>query len=225
MTKDKELETIYETDEYVKKYHSEPGKRIEQILSHVTLSRKDIVADYACGNGLLLDLIYKKIKSYIGVDPSHKFIRMAKVRVKKQKITNAQFVSQYIEDFSKNSKNTFSKAFALDFSEHIDNEAFLRIFKDIKSTLKKDGELILHTPNREYFLEIFKAKGLMRQIPGHIAVRSLRQYEALLKQCGFTKIKGIYLDHYNKLAKIFAPLKYLPLIGKFFRARLLIICR
>ena len=55
--------------------------------------------------------------------------------------------------------NHFDAAFALDFSEHIYDDQFLRIFRAIHGSLKPGGSLYLHTPNAEYFMERLRSAG------------------------------------------------------------------
>lgn len=50
MISKKELDKIYETDDYVNSYHSEPGDRLKRLISFMNLKKTDVVADYACGN-------------------------------------------------------------------------------------------------------------------------------------------------------------------------------
>ena len=103
-----------------------------------------------------------------------------------------------------------------------DND-FLEIYYSIKKSLKEGGQLYIHTPNGDYFLEILKKLGVIKQITGHVGVRNFRQYKDLLTSIGFTELKVEYIPHYNILG-LFHFLSYIPIFGKFFRARLLIVC-
>jgi 2-polyprenyl-6-hydroxyphenyl methylase / 3-demethylubiquinone-9 3-methyltransferase len=218
-----QLRDIY-TGEYVKAYHKTDNNRLGRLVDSFDLKPSDIIADYACGNGLLLEVVHDRIHEYFGVDFSEEFISEAKIRSKEKNIKNGTFVKNDIITFCKENENKFNKAFAMDFTEHIYNDEFNEIFTSIKRSIKKDGKLFIHTPNGDYFLEILKKTGLLRQTSGHIAVRTSKQYKEILKKIGFTNIEVIHLPHYIRLLSRFNFLSKIPLIGKFFNARLLIIC-
>jgi len=219
-----QLKSLYNTD-YVSKYPSSNKKKLRRLFKFINLDRNDIVLDVGCGNGLLLDYISNKIRFYYGVDFLENFINVAKSRQKKNKIINAKFVCEDINIFCKDFKGNFNKIFALDFVEHIYDEDFKRIFTSLYNSLKIGGELYIHTPNGEYFLEVFKKKGMLKQFPQHIAVRTAIDYKKLLTKSGFNNIRIIYLFHYIQILSILDLLRYLPHIGKYFQARLFIICK
>lgn len=219
-----QLKAFYKAD-YVSKYHSMDKVRLKRLFKFINLDRKDIVLDVGCGNGLLLDYVFSKINFYYGVDFSEEFIKVAIKRQKKNKINNAKFICGTIDNFCKNFKKKFDKIFALDFVEHIYDDDFKEIFTSLYNSLKIGAELYIHTPNGEYFLEIFKSKGILRQFPEHIAVRNATQYKELLKKVGFTNIRIIYLHHYLRILSTFNFLRHIPFIGKYFKARLMIICK
>jgi hypothetical protein len=62
---------------------------------------------------------------------------------------------------------------------------------------------------------------ILKQYPGHIAVRDAQQNIALLEQAGFRDIEISFIPHYNIL-KHLHWLSFLPTVGKYFQARLLI---
>lgn len=221
----KQLKSLHNAD-YVSRYHSVDKRRLKRLLKFINLNKNDLVLDVGCGNGLLLDYIFNKINFYYGVDFSKDFIEVAINRKKENKIKNAKFICKDINNFCKGFKNKFDKIFALDFVEHIYNEDFKEIFTSLYNSLKINGELYVHTPNGDYFLEIFKNKNLLlKQFPEHIAIRTTRQYKEFLEKIGFTDIRIIYLSHYIKILSLFDFLRYIPFIGKYFKARLLIICK
>lgn len=218
---DSELKNIYK-DSYVKKYHQKDTGRLKRVLSKIIFYKNDIVADFACGNGLLAGLISHKVDKYTGVDFSEAFINDAKDRNKH--LTNVTFQEIDIIDFCKQNPEKYTKAFAMDFSEHIYDEQFINIFKAIKDSLIQGGELFIHTPDSNFILEILKSKGIMPQIVGHIAVRNIKEYKMLLDNVGFSKIESYTLSHYILVLKIFHIFSYIPILGKYFKARILIKC-
>jgi 2-polyprenyl-3-methyl-5-hydroxy-6-metoxy-1,4-benzoquinol methylase len=220
---DDELHAIYD-EGYVDVYDPHAVQRIRRMLSLFAVSPVARVADFGCGNGVLLELIASRVREYVGVDFSEPFIRAADERRNALGITNGSFVCADIVAFCQGQPNQFDAAFALDFSEHLYDDQFVAIFRAIHGALKPGAPLYIHTPNAEYFLERFHQWGVLRQVEGHVGVRDARQHQALLSQSGFARLDVRYLPHYLYLASTFDWLGALPIVGRHFRARLFLTC-
>jgi SAM-dependent methyltransferase len=165
------------------------------------------------------------VHEYVGVDFSEAFVRAAERRRDARGLRNGTFRLADIVDFCADHPNQFDAAFALDFSEHIYDDQFLRVFGAINGALKPGAPLYLHTPNAEYFMERFKDWGVLEQVEGHVAVRDAGHHHGLLTRCGFAAVEVRYLAHYLPFAARFHALGALPVVGRYFRARLFITCR
>jgi SAM-dependent methyltransferase len=161
----------------------------------------------------------------VGVDFSDEFIRAAEARRRAAGIANGSFHCGDIVSFCDANPNRFDAAFALDFSEHIYDDQFVRIFRAIHGSLKPGSALYIHTPNAEYFMERLKTRGLLTQVEGHVGVRDAAQHAKLLAECGFASVHVRYLAHYLHAASLLHGLGLLPLVGQLFRARLFLTCR
>ncbi|MBU1202691.1 class I SAM-dependent methyltransferase [Patescibacteria group bacterium] len=212
-----------ENNPYFKTYLRQK-KRLENLLKPIKFNSDFRVVEYGCGNGLWGELIHNRVKSYTGVDFSEQFINLAKRRHKALNIRNTRFNCNDIIKFSEEHDNEFDQAFSMDFSEHVYDDDFISIFTAIRNTLKPNGKLYLHTPNGDYFLELCKKNGILKQSVGHIGIRNVKKHINLLEKVGFKNIVIYYLPHYIKLLSVFHFISYLPIIGKFFKARLLIKC-
>jgi len=221
---DDELRAIYD-QRYVDHYDAHAVRRIRRMLPFFELSGHEIVADFGCGNGVLLELISPRVRQYAGIDFSEAFVHAAGRRRDERGIQNGTFHCADIVTFCAQHANHFDAAFALDVSEHIYDDQFLRIGRAIHGALKPGAPLYLHTPNAEYFMERLRASGILRRIEGHVAVRDAGRNEALLRQCGFTNVRVRYLAHYLRAAAALHSLGALPLVGRHFRARLFMTCR
>ena len=221
---DEELRAIYDQS-YVDHYDPHAVQRMRRMLPFIDLSGREVVADVGCGNGVLLDLIGHKVREYVGVDFSEEFVRAAERRRDAGGFRHATFHCGDIVSFCAERPNHFDAAFALDFSEHVYDDQFLRIFTAIRGSLKPGARLYLHTPNADYFMERLKARGILTQVEGHVGVRDARRHETLLAECGFARVRVRYLAHYLYVASLFHGLGYLPLAGPLFRARLFLTCR
>mgnify|MGYP006171811123 CR=1 FL=1 len=221
MKSKEELKKMHD-EEYVAAFKHHSTSRLRKILDYIQLDKNLDIIDFACGNALLMELVSPTAKSYTGVDFSEPFIREATLKKQQLGIENAKFFCTDISDFCQEFQNSFDVAFAMDFSEHVYDKEWLNILRNIKKSLRPEGKIYIHTPNSNFFIEIMKRKNfILKQFPEHIAVRSPEENSALLEKAGF-KVERIWLiPHYNAIRHIHF-LSYIPVIGRHFKARILI---
>ncbi|NCN84857.1 MAG: class I SAM-dependent methyltransferase [Sphingomonadales bacterium] len=207
--------------EYVERYNRKPLDRVRALASRIDLAEDDELADFACGNGMLLQVVGDRIGTYHGVDFSNDFIASARDWARSKGLNNCQFYCDDIIKFCADHPAQFDVATTLDFSEHIDDALAVSIYSAIRSSLRPGGKLYLHTPNLDFFMERAKDMGVLRQFPEHIAVRNGNAIKDILIHSGFdaSKIEVDTIAHYNIL-KVLHPFSRLPLVGKYFEARL-----
>ncbi len=186
------------------------------------LKKSDQVADFACGNGALLDHVCPLVRSYTGVDFSETMIEYATARMNRLGLTNARFECARIEEFCARHARVFDAGFALDFSEHVYDDSWVAILRSIRQALKRPGRLYLHTPNADFLLErMRRGNVLLRQSPEHVAVRTLAENTRLLEEAGFRISRGLLIPHYNIL-RVIHPLSFIPVVGRYLKARIFI---
>jgi 2-polyprenyl-6-hydroxyphenyl methylase/3-demethylubiquinone-9 3-methyltransferase len=220
---DQELRAIY-GQSYVDQYDPHAVQRMRRMLPLFDLAPDAVVADFGCGNGVLLELIAPMVREYVGVDFSEEFVRAAERRRDAAGIRNGSFLCGDIVAFCEGNPRRFDAAFAFDFSEHVYDDQFVRIFRAIHGSLKPGAPLYVHTPNAEYFMERLKEQGILTQVEGHVGVRDAGRHQVLFRECGFTDVRVTYLAHYLYVASLFHWLGRLPIVGRFFRARLFLTC-
>lgn len=202
--------------EYVELFKTFGPERIAGLVSRMDVAPSDRVVDYGCGLGGLLHAL-PPVSGYDGVDFSADFIREAE----RLSPDRGRFHCQDIVSFCADHQGEFDIAATLDFSEHIDDATFVEIYSAIRSSLKPNGRLYLHTPNRSFFMERLKERGIVEQLRGHIAVRAAAENERLLRKCGFRSVSVELIAHYNVL-KYLHPLSR---VSDLFAARLWIEAR
>ena len=74
-----ELHAIYD-ESYVEQYDAHAVQRMRRMVPFFELDGRDVVADFGCGNGVLLELIGARVGEYVGVDFSEAFVRAAQRR-------------------------------------------------------------------------------------------------------------------------------------------------
>lgn len=212
--------------DYVAMYERKPISRVSRLVPLMKLSGKTRLVDFACGNAMLLEAAGDRVGHYTGVDFSADFIAAARRRAATIPGTPVQLYCQDIVGFCREHPGQFDVAAALDFTEHVRDEELLPILRAIRSSLVDGGKFYLHTPNLDFFLERMRESGfLLRQRPEHVAVRNLRQNLALLEEAGFSRsgTTAWMLPHYNILRSLHG-LGRLPLVGRYFQARIFIEC-
>lgn len=213
--------------DYVRMYEAKPISRISRLVGLMQLDPNSTrLVDLACGNAMLLAVVHDKVAHYTGVDFSEDFITSARNRARQLGVDNCELNCADIVTFCSGRPTEFDVATAFDFSEHVHDDELLEIYSAVYSTLKPGGRFYLHTPNLDFFLEKMRDTGfILRQRPEHIAVRNTAQNVALLERAGFSagRIFSRSISHYNILAAVH-PLRHLPIIGKYFEARIFIEC-
>lgn len=212
--------------DYVERYNAKPIDRVRNLARRMRLAPDAWLADFACGNGMLLHALGPRTGSYDGVDFSPDFIASANAWAEREGCRNYRFHCDDIIAFCAARPAHFDAAATLDFSEHVTDDVAVPIYAAIRQSLAPGGTLYLHTPNGDFFMERAKDAGILRQFPEHIAVRNGAQTVEMLVRAGFPR-DGILLSHiahYNVL-KWLHPLSRLPLLGKWFEARLWIEAR
>lgn len=196
------------------------GGRLKRCVELMDLKLEDRVYDIGCGNGLLGELVGPKVSLYAGVDVSKDMVEKADAK----RIPNAVFLHCDGEPTYGEWKN-FSVLTMMDLVEHIDDATLRAHLSAARQSVLNpmNGRLYIHTPNADYFMEKLKAWGALPQIAGHIAVRDKWELTELLEDAGFEVAEIKYLPHYTPLLRWTHWLSNLPLIGRFFRARLWIV--
>jgi len=209
-------------DNYVKFYQSKRGEgRIEKIISLIKFKNHDAILDIGCGNGMLFDVIKQNPISYTGLDTSLAFIKICKSQYNIYK--NAKFACMSLEKFTKKTSSKFNKIFLLDVAEHVDDKTLMQMLQQCKKLLKPNGKIYLHTPNLDYLIEILKSKNILPQFEEHIAVRNEKQYINLFNKVDINNYDLKYLNHYLYPQKLLGIFSNIPVLGKYFKARLLFI--
>jgi len=112
-----------------------------------SIKKEDIHLDFACGPGTFIGK-YVESKFSLGVDISSNQIEYA------QKQYRGEFLK--LEDFDyKKYHNYFDKITILGLIEFLTLEEIDKLIKNMRSLLKKDGEIIITTPNFVGLMNIF----------------------------------------------------------------------
>ena len=210
--------------DYVERYNAKPLHRVRNLAGRMALKSDAKIADFACGNGMLLHALGGRFQSYDGVDVYPHVVASPEAWAQREGFHKNRFHCCDIRDFCSRHSGYFDAAATLDFSEHVEDPLAIDIYASIRRSLRSGGRLYMHTPNLDFFMERAKQVGIIPQFPEHVAVRNGDQTAALLVAAGFDRaaIEVQTIAHYN-LLKFVHPLAAIPRVGGFFAARLWIV--
>lgn len=177
--------------------------KIKKILTLFPKSRLKIL-DVGCGWGDFLKILDNNQLPYLGID-----ISQAAVKICRKKFLNCQKAD--LINFVKNSKQKCSTITFFQVIEHLKNP--LEYLKAAKKLLKKNGILLITTPNNNSPLRfLFGPKWSVYNTPSHYYFYSKKSLGRLLKKAGFNNFE-IRID----------PPRYFSLsyiLGRVFKKRL-----
>ncbi len=146
------------------------------------------VLDIGCSKGFLLNFLKEKKLQLHGIEPSKDAVKFAWDNFK-IKITHGYFDSVMIKN------NYYENIIAIDIIEHFINPP--NILKKIYQILKKNGVLIIETPNiASLYFVISKKRWMGFDLPFHIYYFTPATLTKLLKSVGFSKIV-VETSHFN----------------------------
>jgi 2-polyprenyl-3-methyl-5-hydroxy-6-metoxy-1,4-benzoquinol methylase len=179
-------------------YFSKTNREKEGFASYINDIKKykstGKIIDIGCGDGWLLKHAMDFGFDVYGVEPSINAFKEAKKRL------DENIFNSVLEDMCFDS-NFFDIAISIGTIEHI-KKPFL-LLNEINRILKKDGLLVLQTPNIDsYLAKHQKAKWDQFTPPGHLYYFSPKTLKRLLEKAGFKILK------FDMKIPLFAPMDY-----------------
>lgn len=151
LSKDEELYESIKPGHYY--YSITKGNKIQrfwhkykflEVINCIDTIQETEILDIGCGPGTLLSMLPLGYTHAVGVDISKKQIKFAERQFKNLK--NISWIASNIFDL-KLKKNSFDFIFLIEVIEHLHKKDSLKLLNKIYNLLKKNGILILTTPN------------------------------------------------------------------------------
>jgi SAM-dependent methyltransferase len=193
--------------------------RMEAVLAALDPDPSDKILDLGCADGRHTRMLAPVVGHIIGIDFSEAAIRIASSGGGDP--DRIEFVHADASRMSAIDAASIDKIVAIDFFEHVDDALLERILSECWRVLKPVGRVVFYTPCASHYVERMKAAGfLLRQIPGHIAVRDGHAYRRLAKALPWDSIDISYLpSEYPLFRLIDRMMMQVPLLGPLFRFR------
>lgn len=168
-------------------------------LAREHIKKNSVVLDFGCGDGKMTSLLSDISRRIYGVDNQERAINFAKLMTFNK---NISFKKTYNDILFPN--NFFDVVVCFDVIEHIPIHLVHYVIYEIKRVLKRNGLLILTTPNRCSLNNRIFGHNID---PKHYYEYSFEELDNLLKSEGFhvKEKKGIYLQpilRFEKLANL-----------------------
>jgi SAM-dependent methyltransferase len=140
----------------------------------------DRIVDLGCAAGAVTHFLSEFGCDVLGVDAEPRAIEKARSLFPQLEFVLADVRTLPVNDAS------FDKAVAADLAEHLDDETFLSMLRELRRVLVPGGTLTLYTPNPRHVIERLKARDLiLAQNPTHIALRDAPTLKRVMREEGF----------------------------------------
>ena len=220
--------TLYGREYYERELHREHWfrdnrrkreQRWNAILRMVAPSPGDLLLDLGCAAGEHALRLAPHVARVVGIDSSVAAIEIARARA--HAVANVEFVLGDATTLSGFPADHADKIAAIDFVEHIDDDALRCLEQHVHRVLKPGGRFAIFTPCGSHYVERLKARDLiLKQIPGHIAVRRSAAYDRLFTAPRWRVADRFHLPStYPLFGLIDRTLARLPAVGPSFHFR------
>ncbi|MDQ2963955.1 MAG: class I SAM-dependent methyltransferase [Pseudomonadota bacterium] len=199
--------------------------RWREVVRMLEPTADDRVLELGCAAGEHALRLAPLCRAVVGIDRAAAAIERATARAAAQGIINAEFLQLDAADLAPFANGSFDKVAAIDFVEHVDDLTLVALLREVRRVLRPAGRLAIFTPCATHYVERLKSRNfVLRQLPGHIAVRDAAAYQRLLPEGGFA-IASLYFSPstYPAAGLLDRWLWNLPMIGPLFRFRLCIV--
>ncbi len=193
--------------------------RLAAVSDALEATRSDRLLDLGCADGRHTALLAPAVGHAIGIDFSDAAIRIAKSRGEDS--PGLDFLCADASRLDMIASASIDKVTAIDFFEHIDDAMLLRVLSEAWRVLKPGGRLVFYTPCASHYVERLKASGIvLKQIPGHIAVRDGPTYREFVGVLPWRSVGLRYLpSDYPLFGLLDRMLMRIPRLGSLFRFR------
>lgn len=201
--------------------------RWRELLRMLEPSADDRVLEIGCAAGAHSLRLAPLCREVVGIDLATAAIERAQARAVASHVGNARFLRLDATDLSPLAEASFDKIAAIDFVEHVDDPTLLAVLAECRRLLRDGGRLAIFTPCASHYVERLKARNLvLRQLPGHVAVRGPGAYVQLLAQAGFAIASLRYSPStYPLFGHLDRWLADAALVGPWFRFRICIVAK
>jgi len=199
-------------------------RRWAAVLRMLEPGAEDRLLEIGCAAGLHALKLAPLVCDVVGIDRAFDGVVVAHRTAHHHAVANAAFA---VCDAARLAfaDESFDKVAAIDFVEHVDDGALAAILGEARRVLAANGRIAIYTPCATHYVERLKAHDIvLKQIEGHIAVRTPEACVALLARAGFAVHAQWFLpSDYPVFGVIDRVLMKVPGLGRWFRFRICLV--
>jgi SAM-dependent methyltransferase len=159
-------------------------RRLDNVFTLLPALPGRTLVDLGCGMGTFTIEAAGRGAAAFGVDPAPAAVHAAAAVAAAEGAQHARFIRADAAALPLRDASA-DVVLAADLTEHLDDVTLARILREAWRTLKPDGRLVLYTPDRHHVFERLRDRGIMKQDPSHIGVRSAAELAAAADNAGF----------------------------------------
>ena len=192
-------------------------QRIANVFSLLPDIRGTRVVDIGCGMGTFsFEAAARGARYAVGLDLAETGIAAANHIRREENVASCSFLLADAAALPLKS-NGADIAIAADFTEHLDDETLRRVLAEAARVIRKDGLLVIYTPEASHLFEQLRERGiLLKQEPSHIGIRSMGELADFARAAGFQVERMTYLPSHlplwNLLERSLA--RWIPLLRR-----------
>jgi SAM-dependent methyltransferase len=148
--------------------------RLSALTALVEPRPGDRILDLGCAAGALTHFFTQFGAHVVGVDAEARAIAKARSLFPSLEFVQADVARLPFPDES------FDKAVAGDLVEHLEDETFTSMLREVHRVLAREGTLSIYTPNPRHPIERLKARNIvLAQNPTHIGLRTTEELQTI----------------------------------------------
>lgn len=167
-------------------------RRIANVFSLLPELAGRTLIDLGCGMGTFTIEAADRGAHAVGVDPAAAAVRAAGAMAMAEQASGAQFIRADAALLPV-ADQAADVVLAADLTEHLDDVTLARILREAGRVLRRGGRLVLYTPDRQHAFERLRERGVMKQDPSHIGVRTAAELRAAVESAGFAVERTVWL--------------------------------
>lgn len=167
-------------------------RRIANVFSLLPDLAGQTLVDLGCGMGTFTIEAAAHGAHALGVDPAPAAVRAARAVAAAERADRAHFVRADAVQLPLHD-GAADVVLAADLTEHLDDVTLARILREASRVLGAGGRLVLYTPDRDHVFERLRERGVMKQDPSHIGVRTAAELRAAVESAGFDVERTVWL--------------------------------
>lgn len=176
-------------------------RRITNVFSLLPELRGRTLVDLGCGMGTFTIEAAGRGSTAVGVDPAPAAVQAARRVAAAEGADGAHFIRADAAELPLPA-GAADVVLAADLTEHLDDVTLARILREAWRCLKPEGTLVLYTPDRQHVFERLRDRGVMKQDPSHIGVRSAAELAEAAENAGFTVARAVWLPSHLPLLSL-----------------------